>query len=457
VVASATASGQDGSSGGIYLQRYDGSAQPLGESVQVNLFTLGNQRRPSLTALPSGGFLALWEDAGQDPSGRGVFGQRFDAGGARAGDEFQVNTSTAGNQQLATAAADADGSILVVWQAGNAQDGSGAGIFGQRFDDAGGPDGEEFQVNQFTENAQQVPVVTSEVSGEFVAVWESAEQDGSNDGIFGRRLLASGATEREEFLVNTYTEGGQRRPQVAALAGGGSVVAWDGPGGGGSGRVVFAQLYDPLGLPAGTAFVINTYTPDAQRRPTVAGAPTGGFFVVWESDDQDGSGIGVFGRLFAAQGVPLTDDFQVASYRVLDQDRPVVATDNGGDSLVVWQSFAQDGQDSGVFARRYDSMASRIGSEFQVSAFTRGEQAFPAVIRLAGGGFVVAWESRLRCPGDCDGSGNVTVDELVRLVDAALLRQPANECEADANADGVVTIDELIRAVASALRSCANA
>jgi hypothetical protein len=169
---------QDGSRGAIFAQRYDANAEALGQPLQVNLFTLGNQRRPSLAALPGDGFLVLWEDGGQDPSGRGVFAQFFDGGGLRLGDEFQVYTSTTVNQQLTTAAADSNGSVLVVWQAGNAQDGSGAGVFGQRLDDTGIPMGEEFQVNQFTQNAQQAPVVANVASGDFVVAWESNERRG---------------------------------------------------------------------------------------------------------------------------------------------------------------------------------------------------------------------------------------------------------------------------------------
>jgi hypothetical protein len=235
------------------------------------------------------------------------------------------------------------------------------------------------------------------------------------------------------------------------------VVAWDTTGADGSARAIVAQLYDSRGRTAGTELVVNTYVTGAQRQSTVAGSPTGGFLIAWESPDQDGSGVGVFARLFAAQGVPLTDDFQVTSYNLGDQDRPFAATSVTGDSLVVWQSVGQDGQDSGVFGRLYDSLARRIGSEFQVSTFTRGGQAYPSVAALAHGGFIVAWESRLRCAGDCDGNGIVTIDELVRVVDAALWEVPADSCEVDRNVDGTLTIDELIGVVASLLESCANA
>ncbi len=59
------------------------------------------------------------------------------------------------------------------------------------------------------------------------------------------------------------------------------------------------------------------------------------------------------------------------------------------------------------------------------------------------------------CVGDCDGSGQVTVDELVRGVAIALGTFPLNDCAAlDFNQDGKASIDELVAAVNVTLHSC---
>src|SRR5512143_409076 len=58
------------------------------------------------------------------------------------------------------------------------------------------------------------------------------------------------------------------------------------------------------------------------------------------------------------------------------------------------------------------------------------------------------------CPGDCDGDGAVTVDELIRGVGLAL-DQDVSRCSTfDQNGDEQVTIDELTAGVATALSSC---
>ncbi len=59
------------------------------------------------------------------------------------------------------------------------------------------------------------------------------------------------------------------------------------------------------------------------------------------------------------------------------------------------------------------------------------------------------------CPGDCDESGRVSIDDLVRCVAISLEDQAVETCPAaDGNGDQIVTVDELITAVNSALRGC---
>jgi CheY-like chemotaxis protein len=49
-------------------------------------------------------------------------------------------------------------------------------------------DGPEFQVNTYTTGIQRYPAVAMADSGDFVVVWHSRDQDGSGWGIFGQRF-----------------------------------------------------------------------------------------------------------------------------------------------------------------------------------------------------------------------------------------------------------------------------
>lgn len=59
------------------------------------------------------------------------------------------------------------------------------------------------------------------------------------------------------------------------------------------------------------------------------------------------------------------------------------------------------------------------------------------------------------CVGDCDGSGDVTVNEIVSGVNIALGNADLGVCPTfDANQDGQVTVNELLQAVNGAVNGC---
>jgi len=59
------------------------------------------------------------------------------------------------------------------------------------------------------------------------------------------------------------------------------------------------------------------------------------------------------------------------------------------------------------------------------------------------------------CPGDCDGGGTVTIDELVRSVAWALGNHDVGACaNADLDASGTVLVNEIVAAVVAAAEGC---
>ena len=138
-------------------------------------------------------------------------------------------------------------------------------------------------------------------AGNFVVVWASLGQDGSGSGIFGQRYASSGAPLGGEFQINSYTTGFQGHPSVGKdYESGAFVVVWEGQGAGDQPFGIYAQQYSADGTPAGGEFRVNSFTTGDQRYPRV-NAGTGGFHVVWESDGQDGSGPGCSSRRLSRQ------------------------------------------------------------------------------------------------------------------------------------------------------------
>ncbi len=300
---------QDGDDFGIIERRFDASGAQQGDETIVNTHTAGRQRHPALCNDAAGNFVIVWQSDGQDGSGYGVFGQRFDAAGARRGDEFQVNTFTDGSQAHPTIACSAAGEFVVAWDSGR-QDGDGYGIFAQRFGTDGGRVGEEFRVNTTTAGTQQLPAVAADAEGNFVLAWESVNgQDGDSAGIFAQRYTNAGAARGGEFQVNAVAAYSEEKPAIGMAADGAFTVLWSSPHDG-DGYGVFARQFTRAGAPLGPDVQVNQYTEGEQGALAHEGhvlAAAGGAdaTVVWQSvgvtkPPQDGDGAGVFARRIAA-------------------------------------------------------------------------------------------------------------------------------------------------------------
>jgi hypothetical protein len=177
-------SGQDGDGYGVFGQRYSSAGAVLGGEFRVNTYTTGHQRLPSVASAANGDFVVVWESGSQDDGGYGVFGQRYSSAGAVLGGEFQVNTYTTGLQRLPSVASDANGDFVVTWS--GAGQGDTDGVFARRFSSSGAAQGAELRVNTDTTGQQEWPAVAGDGHGTFVVVWTGGDTNGFD--VFGQRL-----------------------------------------------------------------------------------------------------------------------------------------------------------------------------------------------------------------------------------------------------------------------------
>jgi len=174
----------------------------VGTEFQVTTYTNSSQTIPVTAMNSDGSFVVAWSSIGQDGHQCGVFGQRFDSNGNKSGSEFLVNTYTTWSQSVSDIAMDPDGNFTIVWS--GCYGGYGVSL-GQRFNSNGNKLGSEFQVNTSTRDHRLYPSIGIDSNGNFVVVWESSFQDGSEHGIFGQRFGSNGNKIGSEFQVNTYT------------------------------------------------------------------------------------------------------------------------------------------------------------------------------------------------------------------------------------------------------------
>ena len=378
---------QDGSWQGVYGQRYNSAGVAQGAEFRSNTWINQSQFDPQVAVRPSGEFVVVWTTTYQPDSccGYDVFGQRYDAAGAAQGAEFPINQgANLGSQHEPAIASDASGNFIVTWQ--SSQEGIGnSGIYARRFNASGSPLADEFHVNTTTAFHQTAPDVAVDADGDFVVVWVDGALDLSGDSVYGQRYNSSGVPQGGEFRVNTTTSASQNRPSIAMDSSGNFVVAFENQvtGGDASGTGISAQRFNAAGVAQGGEFRVNTFTTGNQSAPSVAMESDGPFLITWQSANQDGSGIGVYGQRYNAAGAPLGGEFRVNTTTTSDQADPFVAA-AGGAAVVVWRSDGQDGSGSGAYGQRYALPAPGPPGtlQFSTSAYTVGEGVGPATVTV---------------------------------------------------------------------------
>ena len=382
------------------------SVVALGGETRVNTSTSDNQIVSANTAQAIatdavGNFIVVWMSNLQDGALYGVYAQRYNAAGVAQGSEFRVNTTTADNQINPAVAMDAAGNFVVTWSSNN-QDGSGNGVYAQRFNAAGVAQGAEFLVNTTTVGGQSGPAVAMATNGDFVIAWTGSGQDpDASSGIYAQRFNASGVAQGGEFRINTYTANAQQITSAAMDASGNFVVTWASDGQDGSGYGVYGQRFDASGVAQGAEFRVNTTTANTQLYHDVAMLPDGRLVVAYQSRNADNS-YEVYLQRYAANGTPIGGETHVNTVTVASTTQPIpsVSADAGGNITVVWNSTA-DGAGDGVVGRRFYWSGTPVGAEFQVNTTTSGNQLYPEVVSQPGGRFIVAWGGN--GSGDADG------------------------------------------------------
>ena len=181
-VVSWLAENGDGSGNAVFAEKFSSTGTLLAGPFQVNTYTSDDQYDAHIASLPNGGFVITWDSVGQDGSGFGVYGQRYDASATAVGSEFRINTTTVGNQSANTVTSLAGGGFMVTWQ--GPQPSGALGVYGQIYNAAGVAMGGEFLVSGTAGNSTS-PAVTGLSNGEILTAWVSAN-GGAATNIYGQ-------------------------------------------------------------------------------------------------------------------------------------------------------------------------------------------------------------------------------------------------------------------------------
>jgi len=161
-------------------------------------------------------------------------------------------------------------------------------------------------------------------------------------------------------------------------------------------RAFFSYLLTGLFFASvcGAEFQVNTHTSNEQKNAAIAMEKGGNFVVVWSSYLQDGSSNGVFARLFDPNSGQLGEEFQINATSSGNQAEPAVAMEAAAGFVVAWQGpgFIEEDRED-IFAQQFGPNGLAIGGEFRVNSYTNDQQLYPCVAVNSNGTFIVVWES----------------------------------------------------------------
>ncbi|MGZ8899069.1 MAG: hypothetical protein ACXW3Z_03155 [Limisphaerales bacterium] len=343
--------------GDVFARVYDRNGNPRGEPIRVTETTSSTFPDPAVAVDHKGNFVVVWSALKLAASGPPeIYARRFDRWGNPLSDEFQVNTFVPGFHGAPDVAMDHFGNFVISWNQGPfrgqqiSQDGSGQGVFAQRFDTRCNAVGGEFQVNSVSAGNQFNSSVALNKSGNFVIAWSSPDAGGSTDAVV-RLFDADGAASGLEMLVNTQTTGAQRASGIALNDSGLLAALWTGAGPEADGGGVYTRLFElesglaktnPIRVnPVGaTPFQIHPLTAIAIER-------RGRFAVTW-----DQAGESVSGRIFGGSGAAFSDIFQANTSSAVPLSNGAIALGHDGGLILSWSSRGQDAPlSSGINAR----------------------------------------------------------------------------------------------------------
>ncbi len=377
--------------GNIMAQRYDRFGVAQGSAISVNTYTPGSQIQPDVAMDGYGNFVVTWSGPGlnNNLAVNGIWGREFDASGnPMPSGVFEVDQPIAVSPPSATTVSqpavgmDPMGDFVVTWTstgASTAQD----GIFARTYLPSGTPKSNQFLVAAGTlSSVVQSPDVAMSGGGAFTVVWQNYGQDGSGWGIFGQRYAVGGAAAGGQFRVNTYAANNQITPRVAMDSAGDFVVTWASYGEDGSGYGVYAQRYSAAGAAQSGEIPVNQTTANFQYLPDVSMDTAGDFVVTWASLGQDNpakADYGVYAREFSVSGnasitaVAGLGEFLVNATIIGNQTSPSVAMDSFGNFTVAWMGPEPgNAAINGIFERPVAVVPSSYASTSSTGVTTYG-------------------------------------------------------------------------------------
>ena len=281
--------------------------------------------------------------------------------------------------------------------------------------------GGEYPIMGDTEGHQKNPHLALNQSGGF-AVWQNSTADSGGERVVGQKVSVDHMGMGSIFVISqNIAAQNEVNPKVALLNDGGAVVVWQaGPR---NSQDVYARFLDDKGQFQSSIIRVNTHDEGVQSSPSVAVSEDGKALVVWDSEGVDGSGLAICGQLFDSLGTKVGSEFRINQAPAGNQSLPVVAEIASDKFIVGWLGESVEGRNSSgapnfkcnLMARIVNDLGS-FGNEFRLNS-DNVIATEVQIISLEQGGFAAAWTQK-----DEQSTRNIT-DIYANTYDSAGLPQ----------------------------------
>ncbi|RXJ82829.1 hypothetical protein, partial [Arcobacter cloacae] len=185
--------------------------------------------------------------------------------------------------------------------------------------------------------------------------------------------------------------------EVAGLSDGGYVVVWQGVDSNGSG--IYSQKFDANGNKVEDAFLINTVQTGHQTEPQVTDLGNGKYLVTWSDFSTVPSSLK--GQIMDGNNLmKIGEEITIADKQGIYWD-PITGLEDGG-FIITWSSNVAGQEDNngfGVYGQRYDANGNVVDSKFLINQTTNGNQQ-DSDVTYKDGKLIVTWTGN-----DTNGTG----------------------------------------------------
>lgn len=351
--------GQDGDSYGIFGQRFDAQGNKVGTEFQVNNYSTSTQGWPQVASFPDGGFVVSWGSYGQTGvNSYSVFARRFDANGVAVDtQDLQVSSTSATHQRYSHIAAKADGGFVVTWYS-EKETGSENNVHSAVFDSTGAIVASP-SVPSVTPKDQRNGGVAVLANGDYVVTWRSWH-NGLAAGTYFKRFDANGTALTGDVTVLAGTASKKyKSTAVTALKDGGYAITLTRLRASNDHRLVITYVYNADNSYRTHFGVISTAESAEISAGDLVELADGSLVVTYRKSD--GNGTGVYWRRFDGNGNALSGETLLNDHTAGDQINPKVAALASGGFVATWPSNGQDGSGYGVYSKVFQANSTSQG------------------------------------------------------------------------------------------------